>query len=99
MTGHRRAYNHQFDCGGSDLRVVIDFIGCMILIKIGAFRENDEDLNFLNVGICKSSNVCALCFCRIQPFRLIGFGLAVWVFATAGCGFSVGFWSILTFRM
>lgn len=36
---------------------------------------------------------------RVNPFRLIGVGLSVWVFATAGCGFSVGFWSITTFRM
>lgn len=51
------------------------------------------------VGLLVASPAFAHLSKTIQPFRLIGFGLAVWVFATAGCGFSVGFWSILTFRM
>jgi MFS family permease len=37
--------------------------------------------------------------CRFNPFCLIGIGLSVWTFATAGCGFSFDFWSITTFHM
>ncbi|KAG0605674.1 hypothetical protein M758_9G078900 [Ceratodon purpureus] len=51
------------------------------------------------VGLLAASPVFAHLSKTLNPFRLIGVGLSVWVFATAGCGFSVGFWSITTFRM
>ncbi|KAL3324457.1 hypothetical protein AABB24_038545 [Solanum stoloniferum] len=35
----------------------------------------------------------------VNPFRLIGVGLTVWTFATAGCGLSINFWSITICRM
>ncbi|KAG0562247.1 hypothetical protein KC19_9G130000 [Ceratodon purpureus] len=51
------------------------------------------------VGLLAASPVFAHLSKTLNSFRLIGFGLSVWVFATAGCGFSVGFWSIMSFRM
>lgn len=35
----------------------------------------------------------------VNPFRLIGVGLTVWTFGTAGCGLSINFWSITICRM
>ncbi|PRQ24744.1 putative major facilitator superfamily domain-containing protein [Rosa chinensis] len=34
-----------------------------------------------------------------NPFRLIGVGLSIWTFATAGCGSSFNLWSIAICRM
>ncbi|XP_059647937.1 probable sphingolipid transporter spinster homolog 2 isoform X2 [Cornus florida] len=51
------------------------------------------------VGLLVASPIFASLTKSVNPFRLIGVGLSVWTFATAGCGFSVDFWSITFCRM
>ncbi|XP_052206065.1 probable sphingolipid transporter spinster homolog 2 [Diospyros lotus] len=51
------------------------------------------------VGLLVASPIFASLAKSINPFRLIGVGLSVWTFATAGCGFSFDFWSITICRM
>ncbi|KAF3439140.1 hypothetical protein FNV43_RR17415 [Rhamnella rubrinervis] len=51
------------------------------------------------VGLLVSSPIFASLAKSHNPFRLIGVGLSVWTFATAGCGISFNFWSIALFRM
>ncbi|KAJ4963667.1 hypothetical protein NE237_023606 [Protea cynaroides] len=51
------------------------------------------------VGLLIASPVFASLAKSYNPFRLIGVGLSIWTFATAGCGFSFNFWSIAIFRM
>ncbi|VFQ68412.1 unnamed protein product [Cuscuta campestris] len=51
------------------------------------------------VGLLVASPIFASLAKSVNPFRLIGIGLTVWTLATAGCGFSVNFWSITIFRM
>ncbi|KAF7127504.1 hypothetical protein RHSIM_Rhsim11G0144900 [Rhododendron simsii] len=51
------------------------------------------------VGLLVASPVFASLVKIVNPFRLIGVGLTVWTFATAGCGFSFDFWSIAICRM
>ncbi|KAM7470563.1 hypothetical protein LguiA_008746 [Lonicera macranthoides] len=51
------------------------------------------------VGLLVSSPIFASLAKSVNPFRLIGVGLSVWTFATAGCGISVDFWSITICRM
>ncbi|XP_058069553.1 probable sphingolipid transporter spinster homolog 2 [Magnolia sinica] len=51
------------------------------------------------VGLLVASPIFASLAKSHNPFRLIGVGLSVWTFATAGCGFSFDFWSITIFRM
>ncbi|KAL5714812.1 hypothetical protein ACHQM5_016720 [Ranunculus cassubicifolius] len=51
------------------------------------------------VGLLLASPIFASLAKSYNPFRLIGVGLSVWTFATAGCGASFDFWSIAIFRM
>ncbi|XP_074308943.1 putative sphingolipid transporter spinster homolog 2 [Silene latifolia] len=51
------------------------------------------------VGLLLASPIFASLAKSHNPFRLIGVGLSVWTFATAGCGSSFNFWSIAIFRM
>ncbi|KAL9229509.1 hypothetical protein vseg_004969 [Gypsophila vaccaria] len=51
------------------------------------------------VGLLIASPIFASLAKSHNPFRLIGVGLSVWTFATAGCGSSFNFWSIAIFRM
>ncbi|KAG5526190.1 hypothetical protein RHGRI_032461 [Rhododendron griersonianum] len=51
------------------------------------------------VGLLAASPVFASLVKIVNPFRLIGVGLTVWTFATAGCGLSFDFWSIAICRM
>ncbi|XP_019165157.1 PREDICTED: probable sphingolipid transporter spinster homolog 2 isoform X4 [Ipomoea nil] len=51
------------------------------------------------VGLLVASPIFASVAKRVNPFRLIGIGLSVWTVATAGCGFSINFWSITICRM
>lgn len=51
------------------------------------------------VGLLVASPIFASLAKSHNPFRLIGVGLLVWTFATAGCGFSFDFWSITICRM
>ncbi|KAL8097428.1 putative sphingolipid transporter spinster homolog 2 [Apium graveolens] len=51
------------------------------------------------VGLLVASPIFASLAHRVNPFRLIGVGLTVWTIATAGCGFSVNFWTIAVCRM
>ncbi|KAK9670122.1 hypothetical protein RND81_13G179300 [Saponaria officinalis] len=51
------------------------------------------------VGLLLASPIFASLAKSHNPFRLIGVGLSVWTFATAGCGSSFNFWSIAFFRM
>ncbi|KAL6964186.1 hypothetical protein U1Q18_035244 [Sarracenia purpurea var. burkii] len=51
------------------------------------------------VGLLVASPIFASLAKSVNPFRLIGVGLLVWTFATAGCGFSFDFWSITFCRM
>lgn len=51
------------------------------------------------VGLLLASPIFATLAKRVNPFRLIGFGLLVWTIAVAGCGCSWDFWSITIFRM
>lgn len=51
------------------------------------------------VGLLVASPIFATLAKSVNPFRLIGVGLSVWTFATAGCGCAFDFWSITLFRM
>ncbi|CAN4118064.1 unnamed protein product [Withania somnifera] len=51
------------------------------------------------VGLLLASPIFASLAKSVNPFRLIGVGLTVWTFATAGCGLSINFWSITICRM
>lgn len=51
------------------------------------------------VGLLVASPIFASLAKSHNPFRLIGVGLSVWTFATAGCGGSFNFWSIAICRM
>lgn len=51
------------------------------------------------VGLLLSSPVFAEASKHAQAFRLIGYGLAIWAAAVAGCGFSLGFYTLLICRM
>uniref|UniRef100_A0A0D6R0A4 Major facilitator superfamily (MFS) profile domain-containing protein n=1 Tax=Araucaria cunninghamii TaxID=56994 RepID=A0A0D6R0A4_ARACU len=55
--------------------------------------------SFFMVGLLVASPIFASLAKIHNPFRLIGVGLSVWTFATAGCGCSFNFWSIAIFRM
>ncbi|GMH24645.1 hypothetical protein Nepgr_026488 [Nepenthes gracilis] len=70
--------------------------------------QGDFNLNNFQDGVLSSAFMVGLLLaCPIfaslakshNPFRLIGVGLSVWTFATAGCGSSFDFWSIAICRM
>ncbi|XP_043713542.1 probable sphingolipid transporter spinster homolog 2 isoform X2 [Telopea speciosissima] len=69
----------------------------------GDFNLNNFEDGILSsafmVGLLIASPIFASLAKSHNPFRLIGVGLSVWTFATAGCGFSLNFWSITIFRM
>ncbi|KAH9301498.1 hypothetical protein KI387_013081, partial [Taxus chinensis] len=74
----------------------------------GSGIQGDFNLNYFEDGILSSAFMVGLLIASPifaglakihNPFRLIGVGLSVWTFATAGCGCSFGFWSITFFRM
>lgn len=51
------------------------------------------------VGLLVASPIFAEATKRYNALRLMGVGLAIWTAATLGCALSIGFWSILLFRM
>ncbi|CAL8463948.1 g3483 [Coccomyxa elongata] len=51
------------------------------------------------VGLLVSSPIFAEASKHVNAFRLIALGLGVWTLSTAGCGISVGFWSLIICRM
>ena len=51
------------------------------------------------VGLLISSPVFAEASKHAQAFRLIAYGLAIWAAAVAGCGLSLGFYTLLICRM
>ncbi|KAI3845360.1 hypothetical protein MKW92_036636 [Papaver armeniacum] len=69
----------------------------------GAFDLNNFEDGVLSsafmVGLLVASPIFASLAKSHNPFRLIGVGLAVWTFATAGCGGSFNYWSIAICRM
>ncbi|RZC44344.1 hypothetical protein C5167_037293 [Papaver somniferum] len=69
----------------------------------GAFDLNNFEDGVLSsafmVGLLVASPIFASLAKSHNPFRLIGVGLAVWTFATAGCGGSFNYWSIAVCRM
>ncbi|XP_077214685.1 putative sphingolipid transporter spinster homolog 2 isoform X2 [Tasmannia lanceolata] len=69
----------------------------------GDFNLNNFEDGILSsafmVGLLISSPIFASLAKSHNPFRLIGVGLSVWTFATAGCGCSFDFWSITICRM
>ncbi|XP_024537460.1 probable sphingolipid transporter spinster homolog 2 isoform X1 [Selaginella moellendorffii] len=66
--------------------------------KLSNFQDGVLSSAFMG-GLLVASPIFAELTKSCNPFRLIGVGLSVWTFATAGCGFSVGFWSIASFRL
>ncbi|KAK9285399.1 hypothetical protein L1049_024591 [Liquidambar formosana] len=69
----------------------------------GDFNLNNFEDGVLSsafmVGLLVASPIFASLAKSHNPFRLIGVGLSVWTFATAGCGSSFDFWSIAICRM
>nr|XP_025884229.1 probable sphingolipid transporter spinster homolog 2 isoform X2 [Solanum lycopersicum] len=74
----------------------------------GSGIQGDFDLNNFQDGVISSAFMVGLLLASpifaslaksVNPFRLIGVGLTVWTFATAGCGLSINFWSITICRM
>lgn len=51
------------------------------------------------VGLLVASPVFAHATKQFNALRLMGIGLGIWMAATLGCALSIGFWSILLFRM
>ncbi|KAJ4833322.1 hypothetical protein Tsubulata_000534 [Turnera subulata] len=66
--------------------------------KLSNFQDGVLSSAFM-VGLLVASPIFASSAKSHNPFRLIGIGLSVWTFATAGCGISVDFWSIAICRM
>uniref|UniRef100_A0A1D1YRN7 Putative sphingolipid transporter spinster 2 n=1 Tax=Anthurium amnicola TaxID=1678845 RepID=A0A1D1YRN7_9ARAE len=66
--------------------------------KLNYFEDGVLSSAFM-VGLLVASPIFASLAKSHNPFRLIGVGLSVWTFATAGCGFSFEFWSITICRM
>lgn len=66
--------------------------------KLSNFQDGVLSSAFM-VGLLLASPVFASLAKSHNPFRLIGVGLSVWTFATAGCGSSFDFWSITICRM
>ncbi|OVA07335.1 Major facilitator superfamily [Macleaya cordata] len=69
----------------------------------GAFNLNYFEDGVLSsafmVGLLVASPIFASLAKSLNPFRLIGVGLSVWTFATAGCAGSFNYWSIAICRM
>ncbi|XP_028126698.1 probable sphingolipid transporter spinster homolog 2 [Camellia sinensis] len=69
----------------------------------GDFNLNNFEDGVLSsafmVGLLVASPIFASLAKSVNPFRLIGVGLSVWTFATAGCGIAFDFWSITICRM
>ncbi|KAH7300834.1 hypothetical protein KP509_24G080900 [Ceratopteris richardii] len=69
----------------------------------GDFDLSNFEDGFLSsafmVGLLIASPIFAHLSKVASPFKLIGVGLLVWTLATAGCGFSVEFWTITIARM
>lgn len=69
----------------------------------GDFNLNNFEDGVLSsafmVGLLVASPIFASLAKSYNPFRLIGVGLSVWTFATAGCGCAFDFWSIAVCRM
>ncbi|KAJ6792003.1 putative sphingolipid transporter spinster-like protein 2 [Iris pallida] len=66
--------------------------------KLNNFKDGILSSAFM-VGLLVASPIFASLSKSHNPFRLIGVGLSVWTFATAGCGFAFDFWSITICRM
>uniref|UniRef100_A0A2P2L7T4 Major facilitator superfamily (MFS) profile domain-containing protein n=1 Tax=Rhizophora mucronata TaxID=61149 RepID=A0A2P2L7T4_RHIMU len=66
--------------------------------KLNNFQDGVLSSAFM-VGLLVASPIFASLAKSHNPFRLIGVGLSVWTFATAGCGSSIDFWSIAICRM
>ncbi|KAL5753246.1 hypothetical protein ACOSQ2_023753 [Xanthoceras sorbifolium] len=66
--------------------------------KLNNFQDGVLSSAFM-VGLLVASPIFASLSKSYNPFRLIGVGLSVWTFATAGCGSSFDFWSIAICRM
>lgn len=66
--------------------------------KLSNFKDGVLSSAFM-VGLLVASPIFASLAKSHNPFRLIGVGLSVWTVATAGCGFSIDFWSIAICRM
>ncbi|KAL6143954.1 hypothetical protein ACLB2K_054649 [Fragaria x ananassa] len=66
--------------------------------KLNNFKDGWLSSAFM-VGLLVSSPIFASLAKSVNPFRLIGVGLAVWTLAVTGCGFSFNFWSIIICRM
>ncbi|CAI0405411.1 unnamed protein product [Linum tenue] len=66
--------------------------------KLNNFEDGVLSSAFM-VGLLVASPIFASLAKSVNPFRLIGVGLSVWTFSTAGCGFSFNFWSIAVCRM
>ncbi|KAL6227579.1 PREDICTED: probable sphingolipid transporter spinster homolog 2 [Fragaria vesca subsp. vesca] len=66
--------------------------------KLNNFQDGVLSSAFM-VGLLLASPIFASLAKSHNPFRLIGVGLSIWTFATAGCGSSFNFWSIAICRM
>ncbi|KAJ8765794.1 hypothetical protein K2173_014916 [Erythroxylum novogranatense] len=66
--------------------------------KLNNFQDGVLSSAFM-VGLLVASPIFASLAKSVNPFRLIGVGLSVWTFATAGCGSAIDFWSIAICRM
>ncbi|BFG35698.1 hypothetical protein CerSpe_219720 [Prunus speciosa] len=66
--------------------------------KLSNFQDGVLSSAFM-VGLLMASPIFASLAKSHNPFRLIGVGLSVWTFATAGCGSSIDFWTIAICRM
>nr|GMC83566.1 probable sphingolipid transporter spinster homolog 2 [Ipomoea batatas] len=90
VNGKRRTCNKDGACtSGSGIQG--DF-------NLNNFQDGVVSSAFM-VGLLVASPIFASFAKRVNPFRLIGIGLSVWTIATAGCGFSINFWSITICRM
>ena len=58
-----------------------------------------EVSSIMQVGLLASSPIFAEAVKHYNCFKLIGIGLSVWAAATAGCGLTWGFGSLLVCRM
>ncbi|ONI02634.1 hypothetical protein PRUPE_6G211400 [Prunus persica] len=79
------------------LLVMLCTINMINYVDRGAIASNGVNGS---IGICDDSGICSAgSGIHHNPFRLIGVGLSVWTFATAGCGSSIDFWTIAICRM
>lgn len=91
LPGLAVALRNVWDQAGSPMTPHLGLLNC--------FPEKRYGRLTTQVGLLVSSPIFAEASKHVNAFRLIAVGLGIWTLSTAGCGVSVGFWSLILCRM